>query len=118
DPQLPPSHRVPAPRHRSGRCVRGAQRHPGTPTEDRGQERPVRVRASLRRPEGLPLRDQLLPDRDALHPVRHRGPLPLSGRHPARRVRRLRADRDDHLRSPAVRGLHLRVAQRSTRMEV
>ena len=49
------------------------------------QGRPLRVRAAVRGPAALPLRDQLLPDRDAVHPVRHRGRLPLSGRGPAAR---------------------------------
>ena len=40
----------------------------------------LRVRAALRRPARLPLRDQLLPRRDAVHPVRRRGDLPLPGR--------------------------------------
>ena len=49
------------------------------------------MRAALRGQEELPLRDQLLPDRDALHPVRHRGRLPLPGGAPARGVRVVRA---------------------------
>ena len=55
------------------------------------EARAVRVRPAVGRPAGLPLRDQLLPDRDAVHPVRHRGHLPLPDRRAAAGVRDLRA---------------------------
>ena len=41
---------------------------------------PVRVRPAERGLAHLPLRDQLLHGRDAVHPLRHRGRLPLPGR--------------------------------------
>src|SRR5687768_1845230 len=76
------------------------------------------MRAALRRPAELPLRNQLLPRRDALHPLRHRGRLPLPGRGAAGCLRSVRAGGDDHLHRAPVRGLHLRLAKGCARMEV
>src|SRR5690349_3544144 len=76
------------------------------------------MRPALGGEEELPLRDQLLPDRDALHPVRHRGDLPLPRRDPAGCVRDLRADRDDRLHRAADARLRLRVETGGARMEV
>ena len=91
-PLVSASRRLPLPRHGRGPCLRRPEHLPRAPAPAEGQEqgRPVRVRAAVRHPAGLPLRDQLLPDRDALHPVRHRGRLPLPGRRAAARVRELR----------------------------
>ena len=50
---------------------------------------PLRVRPALRGQAGDALRDQLLPDRDAVHPVRHRGDLPVPDRRRAARLRQL-----------------------------
>ena len=58
------------------------------------KEDPYECGLPVRGPAGLPLRDQLLPDRDAVHPVRHRGRLPLPGRRAAAGVRDLRPGRD------------------------
>ena len=83
------SRRLPVPRHGRRPRLRRPEHVPRAAAPAQGQEqgRPVRVRPALGRPAGLPLRDQLLPDRDALHPVRHRGHLPLPGRGAAARVR-------------------------------
>src|SRR3954447_7296588 len=76
------------------------------------------MRAALRRPARFPLRDQLLPRCDAVHPVRRRGDLPLSGRRAPEGRRHVRPDRDAGLRRAAGRGVRLRVAQRSARVEI
>src|SRR5919198_3878060 len=76
------------------------------------------MRPAVGDPEGVPLRDQLLPDRDAVHPLRHRGRLPLSRRRPAAGVRDLRAHRDDRLHRAAARGLRLRLAKGGTVVEI
>src|SRR5436190_4456715 len=78
----------------------------------------VRVRPAFRGDEELPVRDQLLPDRDALHPLRHRGDLPLPGGDPARRLRHLRADRDDRLHRAADDRVRLRLEKGGPRVEV
>ena len=62
-----------------------------------GQARAVRVRAALGRAQELPLRRELLPHGDAVHPVRHRGGLPLPDRRPARGHRDVRAGGDDRV---------------------
>ena len=83
------------------------------------KQRAVRVRHPFERHEELPLRDLVLPDRDALHPVRHRGRLSLSGRRAARGVRDVRARRDDHRSSRCCSWRSSYVwRQRSSRMEV
>ncbi|CAA9517668.1 MAG: NADH ubiquinone oxidoreductase chain A, partial [uncultured Solirubrobacteraceae bacterium] len=84
----------------------------------RGEVRSLRERPALRRAAGLPLRHLVLPDRDAVHPVRHRGHLPLSRRGPAQGVRDLRARGGRRVRRAAVRRVHLRVEARSPRMEI
>src|SRR5262249_19633296 len=66
----------------------------------------------------LPLRDQLLPDRDALHPLRYRGDLPLPGGYPTQGPGYVRASGDHRVHRVAARGLRLRLAERSPRMEV
>src|SRR5262245_48836781 len=83
-----------------------------------GEKRAVRVRPALRRQEELPLRDQLLPDRDALHPVRHRSGLPLPGGAAARGVRLVRARGDGGLHLPAPRCARVRLAKGCPGMEV
>ena len=81
-------------------------RSPAARSEARGglapvAAHPLRVRPAERGHAELPLRDQLLPDRDAVHPVRHRGDLPLPDRRAAARVRDLRARRDGRLHRAA-----------------
>src|SRR5581483_8449740 len=93
------------------------QRTRPAPAQSR-QARAVRVRPALGGAEELPLRDQLLPDRDALHPLRHRGDLPVSGGHPPEGVRPIRARRDDRVHRSPARGLRVRVAKRGPRVEV
>ncbi|CAA9491050.1 MAG: NADH ubiquinone oxidoreductase chain A, partial [uncultured Rubrobacteraceae bacterium] len=107
-------------RHHRGCRVRAAQRVLRRQAEEGRDphDGPLRVRHALRRPAGLPLRDQLLPDRDALHPVRHRGRLPLPRRRPAQGVRDVRPHRAHRLHHAALRGVHLRLAQRCPGMEV
>ena len=74
------------------------------------KERALRVRAPHPGRQDLPLRGQLLPDRDALHPLRHRGRLPLPGRrHRPGGRERLRPGRDRRLRLPADGGAGLRL---------
>src|SRR6202046_4337165 len=89
---------------------------------DRRQPPPVgalRVGHPGRADQELPLRRQLLPARHALHPLRHRGRLPLSGRSDhARRLERLRPRRADHLRGPLDARLRLRMEKGSPRLEV
>src|SRR4029079_6235299 len=116
---LPSDHLRPA-RGRRRHRVRRPQLRPGAQEEqgDQVQGRPVRVRAAVRDPAGLPLRDQLLPDRDALHPVRHRGRVPLPGGRAAAGVRDLRDGGDDRLHRAAARGPRLRLAARSARVEI
>ena len=67
----------------------------------------------------LPLRGQLLHDRDAVHPVRHRGRLPVpGGRDPRGGELGLRPGRDRDLRRPAAGRARLRVATGSARLEI
>src|SRR5207302_10565253 len=58
------------------------------------------------------------PDRDALHPVRHRGDLPLPRGRGAAGVRDVRARGDDRVHRAAVRGVRLRLAEGCARVEV
>src|SRR5579871_736633 len=76
------------------------------------------MRAAVGDQARLPLRHQLLPDRDALPALRPRGHLLPPDRGPAARVRRVRARRADRLRRAAARRLRLRLAARSARMAV
>src|SRR6478752_4740261 len=76
------------------------------------------MRLALRGPAWIPVRDQLLPDRDAVHPVRHRGDLPVPHRRAAAGVWHVRDDRDDRVRGPADDRARVRLAQRSPGMEV
>src|SRR5688500_10367228 len=67
----------------------------------------------------LPLRGQLLHDRDALHPVRHRGGLPVpGGGDPRGGELGLRPGRDRDLRRSAAGRPGVRVAKGSARLEV
>src|SRR3954451_6136052 len=76
------------------------------------------MRPAIGDPEGISLRDQLLPHRDAVHPLRHRGGLPVSGGGAAARLRHLRAGRDHRVHRAAAGGLRVRVAARSAGMEI
>src|SRR5579863_2814001 len=69
-------------------------------------------------PARLPLRDQLLPDRDAVHPVRHRSDLPVPDRGAITGIWWLRPGRDDHVRGPADGRVRLRLEKGRARMEV
>src|SRR5581483_9907308 len=87
------------------------------PEPDQGTA--VRVRAPLPHHPHLPVRRELLHDRDALHPVRHRGRLPLSGRRPrAPHQERVRPGGDPRLRRAVARRPDLRLASRGARLEV
>ena len=88
---------APGPRRRASRSRRST-RCSGPKRPSKVKSRAVRVRPALGRAQELPLRGQLLPRRDALHPVRHRGGLPLPDRRAARGVRHLRAGGDDRVR--------------------
>src|SRR3954451_12446725 len=98
--------------------VHAPEQRPRPAPAKQGQARAVRVRPALRGPEELPLRHQLLPDRDALHPLRHRGDLPLPGGHPAQGAGYVRARGDSRLHRVAARRLRVRLAERSPRVEV
>src|SRR3954468_6627227 len=76
------------------------------------------MRPPVGRQEELPIRDQLLPDRDAVHPVRHRGHIPVPGGDPARRVRDLRAERDHRLHRAAGHRVRIRLAPGGTGVEI
>src|SRR5215207_6614324 len=107
------------PRHRTDRRRRLRQRATTARSAPRcllaaGPVDPLRVRPALRGLQELPLRDQLLPDRDALHPVRHRGDLPLPDRRAAARVRDVRTGRDGGLHHAADGRVRLRVAAGGT----
>src|SRR5205823_6178925 len=82
------------------------------------QGRSLRERPALRGQARLSLRHLLLPRGDAVHPLRHRGDLPLSGGRAAQGLRHLRPGRDDRLHRTARRGLRVRVAPRSARVAV
>src|SRR5205823_1090073 len=76
------------------------------------------VRSALRGQARNAVRDQLLPDRDAVHPVRRRGRVPVSDRDPAASLRDLRAGRGDRVHRAAVRRAGLCLAAGSARVEV
>ncbi|CAA9493100.1 MAG: NADH ubiquinone oxidoreductase chain A, partial [uncultured Solirubrobacterales bacterium] len=115
---LPPGARVPGPRRRRRARLHRHQRLAGPQAALADQVRALRVRASLRGHEQLPLRDQLLPDRHAVHPLRHRGRIPIPGGRPARGLRCLRPDRDHRVHRPPIRRLCVRVAAWSAGMEI
>src|SRR5436190_22239819 len=119
-PDLPPSDHLRPARRRRRRRIRRPEhdRRAAEEEVDHVQGRPVRVRAAVRDPAGLPLRDQLLPDRDALHPVRHRGHLPLPGRGAAAVLRHVRDGRDGRLHRAAAGRVRVRLAQRGARLEI
>src|SRR4051794_18027923 len=118
DPQLPAGDRVPRPGWDGGPGLRAAQHLLRAPQAVPGEVGPLRVRPALRGAEDVQVRRLVLPRGDAVHPVRHRGALPLPRGDPAAVVRDLRADRDAGLRRAAVRRLHLRLAQRSPQLEI
>src|SRR3954447_3128123 len=117
-PQLRTRSRLPAPRRSGGSGLHLPQQRARAPPSEPRQAGALRVRAPLRGHAELPLRDQLLPDRDALHPVRHRGRVSLSGRGEAERLRVVRARGDRGVRGAAARGVRLRVAKGGARVEV
>src|ERR1700704_27741 len=117
-PKLPACGRHALSRRDRRHRLHAAQPRPRHSPRGALQGRPVRVRPALRGPAGLPLRHLLLPRGDAVHPVRHRGDLPLPGRGAAQGFRHLRAGRDDRLHRAAGGGVRLRVAARSARMAV
>src|SRR4029079_18108894 len=94
----------------------------GAAAHDGGRQTPgraLRVRDPGRSDEGPALRRQLLPRRDALHPLRHRGRLPLPHRgHPQGRRQPPRPRRARHLRRPPARRLRLRLAEGGLGLEV
>src|SRR3954454_5667646 len=120
-PVVPAGDRLPGPR---SSCRRGlhhpqhALRAEALRAHPRDPGRPLRVRPALGDPTGLPLRDKLLPDRDAVHPVRHRGRVPLPGGDPASGVWNLRPGGDGGLHRAAACSPRVRLAQRSPRMEI
>src|SRR4051795_6184273 len=116
--ELRASPRVPAPRDRGRHGFHASERRARPAPAGEGQAGALRVRSALGGPQELPLRDQLLPDRDAVHPLRHRGRLSLSGRTAAQGVRRVRPGGDDRLRGPAPGRLRLRLAEGSPRVDV
>src|ERR1700722_15054546 len=90
--------------------------HRGPQALEQGQARRVRVR---HRADSDPARrwqgpGQVLPDRDAVHRLRHRDrlPLPLGG--DLRQARHVRPCRDGHLRDHRARRVRLRLAPRRT----
>src|SRR4051812_33841150 len=122
---LPPNPRLRLPRagrrHRLRDAQPPARSEAGEHADDRDSApgRALRVRHPGRAGARRPLRHQLLPGRDALHPLRHRGGLPLSRRRdPQGRRQRLRARRADHLRGLADGRLRLRLAQGGVELEV
>src|SRR4051794_37189587 len=118
DPQLSAGDHLPPAGRPRRRRVRHAEHLLRSPPADQGQVRPLRVRPAVRGPRLVQVRRQLLPRGDAVHPVRHRGDLPLPGGDPAEGVRNLRAGGNTRLRGPAVRRLRLRLAQRSPQLEI
>src|SRR3954454_17889990 len=76
------------------------------------------MRSAVERHPDVPLRRELLPRGDAVHPLRHRGHLPLPGRGAAQVVRYIRAGRDDHLRRASVRRVRVRLETRCARMDM
>src|SRR5215212_1268217 len=109
---------LPASGNRDRHRIHAREQPPRPQAAGPRQERAVRERASLGSHEELPLRDQLLPDRDAVHPLRHRGRLPLPGRASARRARGIRTRRDDRLRRPPGGCVRVRLAKGSPGVEV
>ena len=84
-----------------------------------GEERALRVRAAHRGLADVPLRGQLLHDRDAVHPVRHRGRLPVPGRRdPRRRRTRSSSWSRSGSSSSCCWSRWLRLAKGSARLEV
>src|SRR6185436_17278184 len=123
--ELPADSRLRLPRHRRRERFRDAQppgRSEAFEASDRRQPAPARALRVGNPSRGLPrasLRHQLLPGRDALHPLRHRGRLPLSDRrHPQGGRQPLRARRAGHLRRSPARRLRLRLAKGCARLEV
>src|SRR5918995_1162596 len=118
-PELSPDPRLRRPRDFGWRSVRTAQRRDRPPASEPGQGGPLRVRAADGGHPQLPLRGQLLPGRDAVHPLRHRGGLPLPGGvdRPGR-GQRLRAGRDRGVRLPADGCARLRLGAGGARLEI
>src|SRR5919109_1361561 len=116
--ELPASPCLSGAGHRHRWRLHARQPRPRSQAAEQGQERALRERSSLRGDEVVPLRHQLLPDRDALHPVRHRGGVPLSGGPPARCLRVVRPRRDRRLRRASAGCLRLRLEKGGTRLEV
>src|SRR5712664_3325755 len=101
-------------RHGFRRVLRHDGRHRGPQALEQGEARCVRMRhradpdpAWRRQGPG-----QVLPDRDAVHRLRHRDrlPLPLGG--DLRQARHVRPGRDGHLRDHRARRVRLRLAAR------
>src|SRR4051812_40515432 len=109
---------LPASGNRDRHRIHAREQPPRAQAAGPRQERAVRERAPLGSHEELPLRDQLLPDRDAVHPLRHRGRVPVPGGGAAQGIRDLCACRGDHVHRAALRGIRVRVAQGSPRLEV
>src|SRR5215212_4934232 len=116
--ELPASPCLPASGNRDRHRIHARQQPARAQAAGPDEERAVRERAALGGQEELPLRDQLLPDRDAVHPLRHRGRLPLSRRASARRARGIRPRRDDRLRRAPGGGVRVRLAEGSPGVEV
>src|SRR3954453_6055657 len=122
---LPPDPRFRLPRPHGRRRLRAGQ-PPGRAEEaapgNRRQPtagRALRVRDPGRSDEGAAVRGHLLPRRDALHPLRNRGGLPLPDRgHPQGRRQPPRPRRARHLRRPPARRLRLRLAEGGPGLEV
>src|SRR3954470_7003013 len=122
---LPPDPRFRLPRPHGRRRLR-ADQPPGRTEEaapgDRSRPttgRALRVRDSRRADQGAALRRHLLPRRDALHPLRHRGRLPLPDRgDPQGRRQPPRPRRARHLRRPPPRRLRLCLAEGCPGLEV
>src|SRR4051795_11431636 len=77
---------------------------------------PVRVRRLARPAEAAALHRQLLPDGDALHPLRHRDRLPLPARGDPPRARMVRVLRVPRVPDHPARRVRLHLAEGSTRM--
>src|ERR687895_509075 len=116
--ELPASPCLPGAGNRDRHRLHARQQRARAQAAGQDEERALRERAPLRRQEELSLRDQLLPDRDAVHPVRHRGGVPLPRGAPARCARVVRPGRDDHLRRAPAGCFRLRLEKRSAGMEV
>src|SRR5918992_168411 len=116
--ELPASPCLPGAGHRSRHRLHPRQQRARTKASGQDQERALRERAAIGRQEELSVRDQLLPDRDAVHPVRHRGRLPLPRGAPAGCARVVRPRRDDHLHRAPAGCVRVRLEERSAGMEV